>query len=177
MEDAFPIVTIVDTLTVSEYADVVTLDIELSKTHDAPVDIDFAYVVTGSTATLGTDFNFTDEKITIIAGETKGSKTFSIKDDDDSPSVDEVFIIQATLTNGSFPTGTANRLSKPITVTITELPNVTIETDFTQVADSDYFEYTVTRAPTLNTALTVNLSADNFTLATDSNADVSSHYH
>ena len=173
VEPTFPIVTIVDALTVSEHAGEVAITAELSKRHDAPVTIDLQVVRDEGTATPVSDFNFADGRIVIAPGETTGTKTFRVVSESELQD-NETFFIQASLTNGSYPAGTPNLTSKRITVTITELPNVTIETDFTEVADSDYFEYTVTRTPETDTALTVSLNADSFSLATDSNADVSS---
>ena len=170
VEQQFPDVTIED-ITVSEYAGEVGITATLSKVHNQTVEIAFNYLSTDSTATIGTDFRFMNERIEILAGDTIGTKRFSVINDNDNPQVNEVFKVHVTLSNARFGgTGT----TKIITVTITELPDITISTDFTEVADSDYFEYTVDINPaTHSNPVMVNLMADGsfpLTLTSESNS-------
>ena len=170
VEQQFPDVTIED-ITVSEYAGEVGITATLSKVHSQPVEIAFNYLSTNSTATIGTDFRFMNERIEIPAGRTVGTKTFSVINDNDNPQVNEIFNVHVTLSNARFG---GSGTTKIITVTITELPDITISTDFTEVADSDYFEYTVDINPaTHSNPVMVNLMADSsfpLTLTSESNS-------
>ena len=172
VEQQFPDVTI-DDITVSEYAGETGITATLSKIHNRPVTMAFNHLPpsSGATATNGEDYTFRNEIIVIPAGKTIGTKTFSVINDADTPAVNEFFKLDVTLDGARFG-GSTRR--KEITVTITELPNVTITTDFTEVADSDYFEYTVDINPATHTnPVMVNLMADSsfpLTLTSESNS-------
>ena len=175
VEQQFPDVTI-DDITVSEYAGETGITATLSKVHNRPVTMAFNHLPrssTGATATNGEDYTFRNELIVIPAGKTIGTKTFSVINDADNPAVNEFFKLDVTLDGARFG---GNNRRKEITVTITERPDITISTDFTEVADSDYFEYTVDINPATHTnPVMVNLMADDsFPLTLTNDSDSSS---
>jgi hypothetical protein len=119
-------------------SDTVTLTATTSTT--STLDIVVTLAVTG-TSTEGTDYSAIDETITISAGATTGTKTFTITDDSVYEGNETVIVAISSVTNAS-ESGTQS-----VTTTITEnesAPTITMSLSHASVAENSGTEVTLT---------------------------------
>ena len=107
--------------------------------------------------------------------KTIGTKSFNVINNRNASGITQSFSFRASLTNARFPANDMNissdRVSKDIEVTFTEGLNVELSTNYSEVADTDYFEYTVTTSHPLSGDFRVIFDPISFPLAHDNSFD------
>ena len=147
--------------------------VTLSPVSGKDVEIAYAYSST-SDATSGTDFNLgAVSPLVIDAGETTGMIPISILADNNNNEGAETIVLSLTATNAVFDDGTPDgSASGTATGIITDEPLAFISTIHSEVADTDYFTYTVTLNPAPTSPVTVNLTNGTFPLGNNATSSI-----
>ena len=141
-----------------------TFNFVVTKTGNTTQSVSIAYEVATSlsTATVGTDFNLgTPGPLVIAVADSSGVIPITILTDATSNETEETIVLTLTLTHGIFEDGTADGTNTGMaTAILTDLLIASIATNYSEVADSDYFTYNVTLdpAPSGSESVTVNLT-------------------
>ena len=140
-----------------------TFNFVVTKTGNTTQSVSIAYVVADtSTAIVDTDFRLgTAGPLVIAAADSSGVIPITILTDTTLNETEDTIVLTLTLTHAIFDDGSANGTNTGMaTAILTDLPIASIATNYSEVADSDYFTYNVTLdpAPSGTESVTVNLT-------------------
>ena len=158
VNDDLPTISVADFTVLEPTSADSTHNLALSVSPTPLNDVIITYSVgSRSSATEGTDFELVGSEpysITLTPTQLTGQIPISIKSDADDERL-ETIELNLSATNALFENGLS---TTNVVGTIAEKPVVSISSRLNRVADSDYFEYTVTAEPSLSSNLTAQLS-------------------